>query len=206
MILWDLGDEGLPDERVKSRHVHIGFDVSGTGKLVWDCATAWGDSDGAALESAIDLWLSSMGRGLMELLTQDGRFASRLPPGHERGLPGWHSVICPVSMRLSPTAEQRDSLWGAFARFAESKPWAALSSALSASDPNESYGLKLLIVKLGDAAEATLDIDGDTVELPADILDLGAFNDVTPPFILRQNAIALFRGADGLGDDSRAKG
>lgn len=42
---------------------------------------------------AADAWVQTAGACLLELLDQHGHFADHAGPDHERGVPGWHSII-----------------------------------------------------------------------------------------------------------------
>ncbi|MET9123294.1 DUF6348 family protein [Streptomyces sp. NPDC004528] len=54
-----------------------------------DCVVAMsGDARRAA-----DAWVQTAGACMLELLDPRSRFADHLEPDHERGVPGWHSIV-----------------------------------------------------------------------------------------------------------------
>ena len=53
-----------------------------------DCVVAMADDP----RTAADSWVETAGACLLELLDRRERFADHAGPGHERGVPGWHSI------------------------------------------------------------------------------------------------------------------
>ncbi|GHF20314.1 hypothetical protein GCM10014715_88610 [Streptomyces spiralis] len=57
---------------------------------------------------AADSWVQTAGACLLELLDQRKRFADQAGPEHERGVPGWHSIISgAVAFGLDTTENRR---------------------------------------------------------------------------------------------------
>lgn len=200
-VVMDVIDMDPAGERsISYVHVHFGFILREYSKLVWDCVVCNGGSVGSALGPAVDIWCSSMGRALVELLRQDGAMANRYRPSDTGGIPGWHSVVPPASARFScdprliSEAFVRDSLL----RFQQSLSWDVVSAALVGADPHESYGVKWIASDFGDGLDVRLEIDGSPVQALEVTFNEDVTRDLARPFILRQNAIALFRGTKGM--------
>lgn len=89
----------LPNHTDSASHFDIGFNAdldSGLGGIVTDCLSGVGPMPDA-LEQVLRIWLETSGACFLELLTRNGRYASRLDAGSPVGLPGWQVIVSPVT-------------------------------------------------------------------------------------------------------------
>ncbi|GAA1121148.1 DUF6348 family protein [Kitasatospora arboriphila] len=61
-------------------------------RRVQDCLAGVEADSGPALRRAVEVWASTTGLALLELLAHNGRFAGHLHPDDADALPGWHAV------------------------------------------------------------------------------------------------------------------
>lgn len=75
-------------------HIDVGFVLNPqrADATVWDCASGFGETKALALESAVDAWAQTTGPVLLELLTQEGRFADHYASEDAGGVPGRHAL------------------------------------------------------------------------------------------------------------------
>ncbi|MFD9127265.1 DUF6348 family protein [Kitasatospora sp. NPDC059571] len=59
---------------------------------VTDCVAGFGADSRAAVRQAVEIWASTTGVTMLELLAHNGRFAGHLHPSDPDGLPGWHAI------------------------------------------------------------------------------------------------------------------
>lgn len=59
---------------------------------VTDCVAGFAVDSEAAVRRAVEVWASTTGVTLLELLAHNGRFAGHLHPSDADALPGWHGI------------------------------------------------------------------------------------------------------------------
>jgi hypothetical protein len=62
------------------------------GTAVADCVAGFGADSEAAVRRAVEIWASTTGVTMLELLAHNGRFAGHIHPSDADGLPGWHAI------------------------------------------------------------------------------------------------------------------
>ncbi|WP_405010338.1 DUF6348 family protein [Kitasatospora sp. NBC_01539] len=59
---------------------------------VTDCVAGFGADSEAAVRRAVEIWASTTGVTMLELLAHNGRFAGHIHPADADALPGWHAI------------------------------------------------------------------------------------------------------------------
>jgi hypothetical protein len=94
IVVTDLhGDAQEPN------HVDVGVALNpgmAAAPVIWDCAAGHGTTPREVAETAARMWVETTGSTVLELLVQDGRFASHIVADDPDGLPGFHVLHGPV--------------------------------------------------------------------------------------------------------------
>ncbi|MEU6714677.1 DUF6348 family protein [Nonomuraea sp. NPDC046802] len=57
-----------------------------------DCVVGYGGTTEEVADRAVGIWLDTTGSAVLELLTQEGRFAAHFGSEDPDGFPGWHAI------------------------------------------------------------------------------------------------------------------
>jgi hypothetical protein len=57
-----------------------------------DCVAGFGGTARESVERAVEIWATTSGAAVLELLDPGGRFATHFGPGEDGGFPGWHAI------------------------------------------------------------------------------------------------------------------
>lgn len=121
-----------------------------------DCATGLAADPQEATRQAIAAWADTTASVALELLEQQGRYATGLGPGVPGGFPGWHAIVGGVSgwgLGEDSTAKQ---LW-----VADTCPWTELASVIAAGLTRPFLnGVRLFIGQGGDFEDCEVKING----------------------------------------------
>jgi hypothetical protein len=155
-------------------HAHIGFYLTRS-KILWDCSVSIGSERNAALQNLVDGWMKTTGSTIIELITQNGRLATRFRPNDEGGFPGWHSIRSdPIVMSLQ-AEDLRPNVERAVRWCNTVNPLRAVREAVTPYLDTGPHGLKFFMagnseVAAGSGRDASVELDGDECEAAAHVL------------------------------------
>ena len=100
--------------RLGPSHFDLGFVLnreSAEAPILWDCTAGLGAMETDVVKTAVENWASCTAPAILELLKQDGSFASHLGYDDPRGCPGWHVIHGPVTAFGKGTAPKELQAW-----------------------------------------------------------------------------------------------
>ncbi|MFD7653364.1 DUF6348 family protein [Actinosynnema sp. NPDC059797] len=152
----------LHDGTEHPNHIDVGFapNPQHPDKLVlWDCAVGHGRTPAEVAEAAAAMWLAGTGKAVLELLTQEGEFATHLPSTTPEGLAGHHVIHGPVV----PMGGHGVPL----VQWVLANPLVpALREALPAHLDQPLNGVKVLFGGAGPGEHAEVRVNGGLVDTP----------------------------------------
>ncbi|QKW18577.1 hypothetical protein HUT16_05425 [Kitasatospora sp. NA04385] len=116
-----LVDRDRPETAVPDRIT--GVDGGGSGGSGDGVGDGSGDGDRDPVRRGVEVWASTAGAALIELVAHNGRFAGHLDPSDPDGMPGWHAVHGGVVG------------WGTGKRFHDVQDWLVRNPVLPALAP-----------------------------------------------------------------------
>lgn len=121
-----------------------------------DCTAGLAPEPEAAIRQAVSAWRDTTASVALELLDQQGRYASRFSPADPEGFPGWHTIIGGISGWGLDERSKLKQEW-----FVRSYPWAALAPLISAGlDREYLNGVRIFIGQGGDFQSCEVKING----------------------------------------------
>jgi len=79
--------------------------------ILWDCVAGLGKTEANMIARAVDTWAMSTAATFLEMLVQDGSFASHFACDHPHGCRGWHVIHSPVTAFGLGTGPQDLQSW-----------------------------------------------------------------------------------------------
>lgn len=100
--------------RLGPNHFDLGFVLNRERNdvpVLWDCVAGLGKTEADMIASAVENWASSTAATFLEMLVQDGSFASHFAHDDPKGCPGWHIIHSPITAFGTGSAPNDLQLW-----------------------------------------------------------------------------------------------
>ena len=121
-----------------------------------DCTSGLAAEPEAAIRQAVGAWLDTTASVALEVLEQQGRYASHFAPDEEEGFPGWHTIVGGISGWGFGEDARLKQEW-----FVGTCPWTALAPVISAGlDRRYLNGIRLFVGQGGDFQSCEVKING----------------------------------------------
>ena len=140
------------------RHVDLEFllNVDRQDTSLPDCSTGLAADPEEATRQAIAAWADTTASVALEVLTQEGRYATHLKPGTPEGFPGWHAIIGGVSTWGFGKDASAKGQW-----IADTSPWAELAPVIAPGlDRPFLNGVRLFVGQGGNFTNCEVRING----------------------------------------------
>jgi hypothetical protein len=141
------------------RHVDLEFllNVDREETSLLDCSTGLAADPEEATRQAIAAWADTTASVALEMLTQEGKYATHLSPGAPDGFQGWHAIVGAVSTWGFGEDASAKGQW-----IADTSPWAELAPVITPG-LNRPFlnGVRLFVGQGADSTHCEVRINGN---------------------------------------------
>lgn len=121
---------------------------------VTDCSVGLAADPAEATREALQAWIETCLVTVLEMIQQNGKFASHFRAADPGGFAGWHSIVGAVTGWSEGSRSKQE--W-----FAEAMPWSTLAPVITpALDRPWVNGIRMLVGQGGDFTECEVRVNG----------------------------------------------